>query len=153
MTSVTAPCTEGGRLDVLRVEMPGDQSATLRSPQRVRQHLVGDPLHTVVEVLVATAAGVEFGRDRKAQRLTSNSMSCRERRRSALICGAVLLARCWCRFAFDVHGRQDAVEPRRKPPVPPAEEVHEGGHEDGADDEGVDDDGDGETYADFLDGQ
>jgi hypothetical protein len=43
------------RLDVLGVEVPGDQAVTLSPPQRVGQDLVGDALDAVVEVLVATA--------------------------------------------------------------------------------------------------
>ena len=39
------------------------------------------------------------------------------------------------------------------PPVAFAEELHGGGHEEGADDGGVDEDGDGEPDAELLDGQ
>ena len=39
------------------------------------------------------------------------------------------------------------------PPVAFAEELHGGGHEEGADDGGVDEDGDGEPDAELFDGQ
>src|ERR1700735_1060175 len=55
------------------------------------------------------------------------------------------------RLAFDAEGWQPAVEPAGKPPVGPARQVHQRGHEHRPDDEGVDDDRAGQPDAELLD--
>jgi hypothetical protein len=54
---------ERGRLDVFGVEMPSDQAVTLRTSQRLGQHLEGDASEAVVEVLVTMAAVGELPKD------------------------------------------------------------------------------------------
>jgi hypothetical protein len=51
---------EGGALNPIGVEMAGDPPITLWSAQRVGQHLVGDAVEPVVEVLVAATTAGEF---------------------------------------------------------------------------------------------
>ncbi len=60
-----------GGLDVLAVEVPGDQTVTLGLPQRVGQDLGGDAVEAVVEVLVAEALVEQLSESGRARRLAS----------------------------------------------------------------------------------
>ncbi len=52
---------------------------------------------------------------------------------------------------FDADARQPPVEPAGQPPVGAAEQMHEGGDQEGAQDEGVESNGGGEGHAEHRD--
>ena len=54
---------KGGRLDAARVDTPDDQAVPLRASQRTGEHLMGDTVETVVDVLVAPATIAELNKD------------------------------------------------------------------------------------------
>lgn len=64
---------EGGRLDVLGIEVASDQAVTFRAPERLGQHLVGDALDAIVEILVATAPVDELYEYRESPPATKDS--------------------------------------------------------------------------------
>src|SRR5439155_953358 len=65
----------------------------------------------------------------------------------ALLLGELAELAVEVRVRLDVHGRKQAIEPSRQPPVAVAEQLHGGGHEHEANDRGVDEHRDREAHA------